>query len=217
MTYLEVVNTIMVRLGNRPVLKPRIETELKYAKEFVMEKDPGLKPWFLLTDALQTVAMVTDQPFVNLPTNFLAEYEDGFAWLTDEVTEIHKDTYNIRVARERSSGADGETGTIPGGAFPTHYSIVGKRMYLFPTPNADSTNVKLRYYASTLDLRDDATNIWLTEGADWLINEAGARVAQDIQSHDQWKVFQASAIRSRQRILAETEERAAANHDGIPE
>lgn len=216
MTYIEVINFIMKRLGGRVQLKSLIETEMQFVKDYVMENDPQIKPWFLLHNAFQTVTTVADQNYVDLPTDFKAVYEDGFMYLSDGVTEVFKESFDIRTAKSRRADEATELSTIPVGENPTAYSLDGTRLHLFPTP-IDARTLNLRYYRKTGDLAEEATNPWLVEGADWLLNEAGAAVAESIQNKDQFAIFQARAIRARHRIMAETEERRLENHPGLPQ
>lgn len=215
LTYNELVNYLVVRLGNRSSLRSRIENELQFTKDYVVERDPHINPWFLLTEGFISVPTVADQNYVDLPVDFKAEYQEGFLYLDDEVTPLSRDSVDILTARLRQGETDG-TGSISSGDNPSRYSIVGNRLHLFPTPNSVK-NLKLKYYATTGRLRDEPDNKWLSEGADWLMNEAGARVAQDIQNIDQWKILQANAIRGRHRIMAETLERELVNLSGLPE
>lgn len=216
MTYNQIINFIMKRLGNRTQLKSMIEDELQYQKDYVLERDPQLRPWFLLNDTFTQVPTVVDQNYVDLPTDFNSEYEEGFLYLSDGVTEVFKETFDIRTARSKEADDTTELAQIPTGENPQWYSIVGSRMYLFPTPNKVQ-NLNLRYYRKTGDLAEEATNPWMVEAADLLANAAGAAVAESIEHTEQFRIFEARALRARQRVMAESEERKIVNHSGIPE
>src|SRR5690606_803615 len=123
MTFEEMKSFLITEFGNRPSISKSIEVRAEFAKIEKLENDPSFKPWFLLAD-FETLSTVAGQPYVDLPTNFLSEYEYGFLYDAYGM-EITKDTYDILVARYIQ-----DDGTLQSGS-PTKYAIVNRRMYLF--------------------------------------------------------------------------------------
>ncbi len=196
------VDLLMKRLGNRKDLSLRddIINEMVYVQENILEGGP-FYPFFLISEIsdADTTAM---EERVQLPTDFLHEWEDGaLYYFNPDATknswvELTRDDWDLIKASY--------TTNTPG--LMTHYDIVGNYFLLAPTPDAAYT-LKFRYYAAAASLAGvygDAANIenvWLDKASDWLIGEVGAIIAsQYLVSQKLQQMFVAQAVRGQKRV-----------------
>lgn len=210
MILVEAVNTIIKRMGNRLDLKSAIEYELEYAREFKLERDPSVRPWYLLTAAPASFTTVANQAYVALPTDFLAEPPDkGFLAYTDSASGAKS------FLTKREYPILSETYDTTSTGRPVEYSIQNGRVYLYPTPDAVYT-LGIRYYQSAGKLSETpSTNVHLLYGADWLMAEAGVAVALANRNQMALGLFAEDLKRSKARILGESEERMYLNAEGL--
>lgn len=202
MKFSEVVSIISSRLGNRPDLRSEIEAEAEYVKEFLMERDPSIRPWFLLEEST-SLAVTSGVNTVSLPTDFIAFYEDGGLFNASglEIEQATLTDIKQQLYREDGTTVDGTT--------PTAFALRGTTLHLYPMPSADTT-ISLNYYKKSATLANSPNdNPWLVHAADWLLNATGVRVAANQQHVDAVKVFSAEEIRARSRVIGENEERRA--------
>ena len=204
MTFNQLIGTLIVQFGNRLDLRERFCGELEFIKEFTLEDDPSFTPYFLLED-VENFAFTADVQTYALPTGFIKEYEYGFIFQDDDTTPLIKESKEFNQIFHVEND-----GTVSTGEKPTHYSIVGSKIYLYPTPSI-AGNVRIQYYKKTGRIKGDDTNPWLTDGGDWMLNEVGSVVAQEIQNTELALLFDARAQRSRRRLMGKTEERHSMN------
>lgn len=114
------------------------------------------KPWFLV-EHLASLATVSGQAYVALPTDFLEEYEEGGLYLVDpdsdpvgQLVDIEKDDFD-----QLTRAFKGE----PAGR-PAAYALVDDRLWLFPTPD-EAFGLKFSYYRKGILLANDVENEWL--------------------------------------------------------
>lgn len=210
-TELDRVKAIIAgRMGNREDLLEMIENELQLSIDTVLERSPGLRPWYLLLDTPDTsVSTVANQAYVSLPANFLAEYEYGFVRITasDGVKHFLNKADYAYLETNKVQDANGNTDT----GRPTHYTLLKGRIQLYPVPDA-VYQLELMYYGKTTSLKNSQdTNEHLLYAKDWLIGDAGAKVALFNQHAEAAKIFAAEAKDGRNRVLGETEERQYRN------
>lgn len=202
MTRDEAVTLIGARLGYSDTtdVATIIQTELQLAQA-VLERDPRLaRPWFLLTEITDLTTTASEHK-VSLPSDFLAEYEEGALWYYNTEnenpwTELRKDKQDYLL---RYYGAD-EAGA------PAAYAIVGAYLWVFPLPDQAYT-LKLQYYASDTVLTENVENDWLKYAPDMLISEAGLAVAQDLEHQRGLQFFAGMKQEARSRYNAEHEAR----------
>lgn len=209
MTFEEAVHLLMGRFGNIPRLKARIEGEMRFVHKEVLEKDPQIRPWFLLPSSPQNFVLTANQHDTALPSGFLGEYEYGSFFYPSTVSsnfpflQMTKQDYEVLFARFGDQTGSEEV--------PTHYAIVGKTFHAFPIPTAAVT-LKSFFYTETAALRNDASNIWLTDAADWLIAESGLRLAMyHTKDSEMQALFAADVQRAKDRIEGENVERERVN------
>ncbi len=200
-----IIGTIISRLGQRPDLKNRIESELWDVQENVIEKEESFNPWFLVTADPEAFPFAIDAEFVELTEDFLAPYEWGFAYAENSAGQVlpqpmgqrSYDKLKVRNAASDDTQLVGET--------ITHYAIIGTRLYFTPIPTV-AGNVHLRYYKKQpmIDSKTLEDHVILEHASDWLMNETGARVAQSIQNVDMMKMFLALAGKARSRVMGQT-------------
>ncbi len=207
MTYDQVVSTIMFRVGNRPTLRPQIEAELQLAIETELERGAQFKPWFLMTDGFQDLTIVADTRTITWPTAFLGEFEMGSLWLEESDGAL-----NILTKKDPKvlTVRPGETAT----GTPTHYTVIGSKIHLYPKPIAGGIIKALYYEASGFEKNDD-TNGWIKFASDWLISHTASKIAETIQNLQIFQLEQARAQVARNRLMGETEERIEVNVNTI--
>lgn len=201
---------IAQRMGNRQDLLEQIENELQLAVEERLERDPGIRPWYLLTNTPSTaVSTVANQAYVSVPSDFIAEYEYGFLRIVNASggkTFLSKADYKYL---EINKGID-DDGNINTG-LPTHYTVINDRIQLYPTPDAVYT-LEMMYYQKSSSLKDSPeTNPHLLNAADWLIGQAGMEIASYKQHIEMAKLFAGQAQDGKRRVIAATEDRLLQN------
>lgn len=199
MTRDQFITTLKQRLYNNtdPDLDAIILSEMDFCQQNYLE-GAEFWPWFLLTETNTAFTSALERR-VLLPSDFLAEWEDGTLWRYDENSsddkwiELKKTDFDAGLAR------------YPGDDAPVRYALDSSYFYLFPRPN-DVYTLKMKYYRkdtlpSALALGTD-TNLWLTHASDWLMGEVGTIVATfhlGIPALE--KPFQQQVARGRNRLL----------------
>lgn len=196
------VDLIMKRLGSRTDLSLRndIINEMVYVQENVLEGGP-FYPFFLVSEISNADTTPTDER-VQLPADFLHEWEDGALYYfdpdatTNSWIALIRDDWDVIKATYTSN--------TPG--LMTHYDIVGNYFLLTPTPDAAYT-LKFRYYAAAESLAGvygdaaNVENVWLAKASDWLMGEVGAIIAsQYLVSQKLQQMFVAQAVRGQKRV-----------------
>jgi hypothetical protein len=184
---------ILKQLGNRQT----DATLQQYAiDEMVNEQNEAehgtVLPWFLISlydDA--TFVTVANQNYVSSPTGFLRELDDdpadiGALWWYDTTasgdpwTPIYKEEWSINT-RKNTTGTPGK---------PNRYSLVGDKLYLFPTPD---DAYLLRILANFADTSLSGTyggsgatteNNWLLYAPKLLIARTGKILARNYLKDD---------------------------------
>lgn len=195
------VDLIMKRLGGRSDtdLRDDIIREMVYVQENILEGGP-FYPFFLVTEISTAVATISDER-LQLPPDFLHEWEDGALYYFDVLDTSNPWKPLIRddwdaIKAEHTTATD---------ALPTHYDIAGDYFLLTPTPD-EAYTFKFRYYGADAALTgpygtNNIENLWLDKASDWLIGEVGAIIAtQYLLSDKMHTMFVAQATRGRKRI-----------------
>lgn len=164
MTKSEMVTLLGWRLGDRDDMEGRIDAELPYVQEYILEAKEWL-PWFLLKED-NSLATGVGTRAVALPADFLLEVEEGGLYLTRDgeiVRKLRKMDFNV--ALEKLSG-EGE---------PEAYSTFGDSIQLFPIPT-EALGLAFTYYAKG-DLIS-GTSKWYTHAGDVIAAEVGRILAE---------------------------------------
>lgn len=185
MNFGEAVTNIAKKLGNRTDLDESIKAEIKLAQA-ELEASRTL-PWFLLQEELYTTIAAGDKR-VQIPSDFLREYENGALWVEDtdagtftQLTKVHFDDLR-RV--ELITSDDDEN------AAPTYYALAGTFFHIVPAP-AEATRLRIMCYRRADELTDPSdTNLWLDNNPELLLAKAGMRMAQYLRSTELYAMFQ---------------------------
>ena len=189
------VAIIKTRLGNiqGTAHDALIISNMQLAQETTLEGG-DFKPWFLreLDQSLVTVASTRD---VAAPSDFLEEIESSVSlWYLDSDGAYHEvakeDFFDLRAAYGVTEGS------------PKKYSLSNNSFQIFPLPDA-VYNLRLDGYNRDTTLSTNITNQWLTFAADWVIAEAAALSAMDLQYQKLGQQFQAAAKAARARLLVQ--------------
>jgi len=187
MTKAEMVTLLGYRLGDRDDMEGRIDAELPYVQEYILEAKEWL-PWFLLKED-NSLATVVGTRAVALPADFLLEVEEGGLYLTrngEIVRKLRKMDFNV--ALEKLSG-EGE---------PEAYSTLGDSIQLFPIPT-EVLGLAFTYYAKG-DLIS-GTSKWYTHAGDVIAAEVGRILAEKhLKDHNTAAGFSADATKAWARL-----------------
>lgn len=201
----KILTAIRQRLGNRTDsgIDTLIDSELDFA-QYELERGP-YQPWFLLSED-STASTTALEPRLQLPSDFLAEYEEGALYYRDSDSidnEMVKDDLD-NLKNTYKEEAAGE---------PERYAIVGDYYYLFPTPLTTYTMLMKYYQSNTLpsDTLSTAENLWMKHAADLLTSMAGARVAAYLKDTEAAALFEADRVRAATRLYTVHVAREEAN------
>lgn len=157
------------RLGDRDDMASRIDLELDYLQDYVLERKPW-KPWFLLSE-WASASTEANESRVPLPGDFLAEAEESHLYVrTPEQgwVELHKTDADIGQQLVREAIGTG---------FPRAYAVQNMNLVLFPTPG-DVYELRMQYYAKATPIKDaTVVSPWLLYASDVVLNELLALLA----------------------------------------
>ena len=205
----QAVSRIQRRLGFRTAsFKVQdIFDELQNAQDELEEEFLKSPPWFLLTEMAEATTTASEER-LPLPSNFAAEYEEGFVYVydstkTDPWAELTKWFYGQLKAEYITE------------AQPVRYAIVGKDITLHPTPDAVYT-IKMRYYKTDTDISLDETdttftNDWLTYAGRVIMNRAGMNMAESMKDRASSKFFENSFVVALKSVKDEIQARKMRN------
>lgn len=172
MTNAEALTLMMARLAGRSAVTTRALVVQELNEKIRQLEQGPVKPWFLET--LVTGTMTTGQNFIDLPSAFLEEYEEG-AFRVQNLEGVWSDPDPQKVPIETlEAETDGLDPAIPEG-----YSLFGDKFYLGPTPDQDYP-YKLKCYQRTDAVVDDTaslTNPWLLHFFNFITLATGHVVA----------------------------------------
>lgn len=156
----EALDLMIKRLGNRKNF-PREELLMELNLK-IKEKERGsFLPWFL--EATHEVEIVPPASYIELPADFLREFEGGQLEL---VTAAGYTTYPVKRSYEviTQTYKDYVEAGPPGA-----YAIYGGRLYLAPRPDTTYL-VSLPYLRKSAEVVDDATEVsdWLAEAFNFI-------------------------------------------------
>lgn len=191
MTLQEAIDHMSLIMGNRSDLETKAQAALQIAQNYY-QLGPTF-PWFLLSE-IATIDMSVDAERIQLPSDFLAEYEEGSLFY---LADLDADGDDDKVFLEKGDFDDlkilfknSDAGK------PQAYSQDGRYFRLFPTPD-DTYPLYMLYYKkdtpiSTLSTTE--TCQWLTEAPYCLMGHAGQALAygyRDGNALDKFKTMEA--------------------------
>lgn len=194
MTRTEAITRIQDGLGFAVRQEAKIILRLKEAQRD-LEKGKTL-PKFLLQED-QTLTLLNNTSTVALPTGFLRIDDDNppHFFVAGEV----KPTF-ISMKRNYRDALEANYSDEPSG--PKVAVIRNSVIDFITTADADYT-LTWNYYKAADVLDSDAENAWLANASDWLIGEAGWRLAQDNRDKDAMALFQNLLTRGRAATFGE--------------
>lgn len=206
----DAVELIQDELGFRTDQAAKILKRLQQAQDFFERNWIGRPlPWFLLTERAST-STVGDEERVEIPANFIEEYEGDGIWLVDENGGEHllvKNTADSLRLAEQERTNYGQNAS-PSEVRPRSYALTGKYWRLFPKP-AQVWTLKQMYYGNDDLIIDTSTeNNWLKYAPYVLIGWAGERMAvanRDDRALGIFRDWKAGAIGALQNALIERE------------
>lgn len=198
------VTLLLQRLGRRKdtSLRESALDEMNMAKARL--EQGRFLPWFL-GKSISVTFPAGVRSYV-LPADFLSEEEDFQFRLegpTDSFYTIKKGIQDV--LQEQFKEREG---------IPKYYSILGNELQLWPLPDIQYTSAF--YYkarqASFTDAATTVTNPWLLNAADWLLMEAGVRLAGfHLQNPNLAKLCAAAAAEAKDNLLVIHEAREHVN------
>lgn len=161
-------------------------------------------PRFLLQED-QTLSLASGARTVALPTGFLRIYDDEkIYYLPADSTKplflVRK--YFTDAALAYQTYREGSLITQPESAAPLVY-VIRKSTIDFMTLADAAYTLYWSYYKRGTEITLGATNEWLTNATNWIIGEAGHRMAMDMRDADAIGIFQTLAQKGRAEVFGE--------------
>lgn len=186
-------------------LTNEIISNMDFVQSILLEQDPDLALWFLLTEDA-TASTVAEEPRVPVPTDFLIEDDSQLLEVLNPDTSKYVEVVKGDVDELTREFAEEVSG------MPTRYALVGSYFRLFPTPDAAYT-LRMRYMAKqALPSTGNIENAWMKHAADLLIAEVGTRVAGlHLKDLETAAVFKAGVAPAKTRLTKLKTAREEAN------
>ena len=155
------------RVGDRDDMAGRIDAELPFVQQYILEAKEWL-PWFLLTENSLMVTG-TGSRAVAVPDDFLLEAEEGNLYLTrngEIIRRLVKMDFDTALAK------------YPGSGEPVAYSTFGDAIQLFPIPE-ENLGLYFTYYGKGGDITlDTPVSKWYLHAGDLVTAETGRILAE---------------------------------------
>jgi len=150
----EVLDLMMKRLGDRKAQVLRAQVLIELNKKISQLEQGSTLPWFL--EDRWNGQMVANQDYVDLPADFLREFEEGrFKVLNNEGKWSPLTRVSLEQLEEETDGVDPQ--------LPAGYAFFGEKVYFGPVPDK-AYQFKLPIYRRSNQILDDSnevTNKWL--------------------------------------------------------
>jgi len=165
-THSEIIDLGMSRLGRRRSTEVRRDLVTEINSFLKRLSRQSFKPWFLMD--MDTLTFEAGEVVKPLADDFSLEVEASRPFFTydGEVEYLQKLSYAM---------LEGQTGT------KNFYAIEGNNIHIRPTPSEQQV-VSFLYYKNDegelVDNAIEATNLWLVNAEDWIVNSAASRVAR---------------------------------------
>jgi hypothetical protein len=172
-------------------LDTQLVTEIQNAQS-ELEQEAEL-PWFL-KKAYSGLSTVANLQTVNVPTDFLKEFQDDQLFLrnsANEETAVVADQQGfLRIRYPISEGSD----------TPKGYAIVNRVFYFYPIPN-DAYSIQGTYFgADTVLSTGGSTNQWSINLPEILIGKAGFVIASGLRDTNAMQHFAGMLGRATQKL-----------------
>jgi len=199
------VDLIMSWLGARTsaTLRDKVIANMSYVQE-TLETEEQVLPWFLVTTNASTTT-VTGNERVQLPDDFLVEYEPSALWIKDssgKYVELVKEDIDY-ITKKYEGKANG---------LPKYYALVGNYFYFRPIPDNVYT-IRMKYYARDASIAGtygDANNIenkWLKFASGLVLPLTAALTAtRDLQDPNKAAAYQGEVQAARIKLIQRTQD-----------
>jgi hypothetical protein len=179
MTHDDLVKIVGFRLGDRSDMASRVDLELDFVQDTVLEAMPW-HPWFLESEAATASTVVGDRR-VPLPLDFLGEVEESHLYAeADNGALLELKKLDPDVAQSKFGAIE----TAGYGGFPLAYAVSGLYYMIYPASDKPYP-IHMRYYAKDVRMSDPAQ----TANSKWL------RFAQDLVLAELCQVLAAKHIK----------------------
>lgn len=197
-----IVDSLVMKLGDREDLRTRIISEMQFCQTFRLEQNGRFTPWFMLTE-YASINTTIDESRVVLPDDFLMEDEESPLFIRNDAgtgwDELVKGDGGKFLAANRERGK------------PEAYTVNGLRIELFPTPDAEY-QMQWRYIAAQPVLDTNVENSWLKYAGDLVEAMVGERMASDVLRNEKLAAtFRDAKASSWDRLYVMHEARAHTN------
>jgi hypothetical protein len=199
------VQRINDALGFRPVghsLTDKIVLRLQEAQRD-LEHGKTLPKFLLLED--QTLVLPAGEHQIVLPDRFLRIDDDNLPHYSPNDIEVRWPTYLRQMAYSDAvkwnGASSGTTNFDP--SLPGVFVLRSTTIDFIAIAPRDLT-LLWSYYRSSMTLETNVTNHWLTFAPEWLIGEAGYRIAFDTRDKDAMALFDDMRQRARSATFADT-------------
>ena len=179
MTRTEAVARVAEGVGFRTDLDARIISYLQEAQRD-LERGKTLPRFLLLED--QTLSLASGAQNVTLPTGFLREDDNALPRYTPTGATV---PYIVK-KRGMNEAIEAYGGATASG--PKIYVLRNSTLRFYPTSDRAYT-LTWNYYKAAVTLNNDVENLWLANAPEWLIGEAGVRLAQSLRDQDAAAIF----------------------------
>lgn len=195
MNFTRACSMVLSICGNIPGLLPKVQDTMEFIKEFDLEKNPIVRPWFLY--AMQTASCPAGtQEFAIPEGGFLAERYKSF------LREQGQTGYYTKMMPYQEDDI-AET-------LVNAYILFNSTIKVFPLLNDRDRTFEVHAYWATNPLKESAEdNPWLVHAGDWLVALTAERILTDMQNVEAAAMQRIRAETAKLRVEQETIERMA--------
>jgi hypothetical protein len=159
-----------------------------------LEKGKTL-PKFLLQED-QTLTLLTGTSTVALPAGFLRVDDDNLPHYTDVTTQTPKFINIVRSFAEALKANFDPDSNAP------RVAVIRKSAIDFINNVSADYTLTWSYYKADAVITGNDTNLWLTNAQDWIIGEAGYRMALDLENASAAAKFAGLRTQGRAAVFA---------------
>lgn len=154
-------------------------------------------PRFLLQES-QTLTLLSGTSAVALPTGFLRFFDDELPHFIDSTTERPKFISIVRSYAEALNANFSEESEVP------KVAVLRNTVLDFINEVSQTYTLTWSYYkAADPVVNDGSTNAWLINAPNWLVGEAGYRIAKNIRDAQAAQDFAEMAQKGRAACFGE--------------
>lgn len=192
-------------LGFRPVGHSLTDTIILRLQEAQRDLEHGktLPKFMLEEDAV--LLLPAGQHSIALPDKFIRVDDDNLPHYSASMTAVSWPTYlkklNYSDSVKWTGAVTGSSSLAPN--LPGVFSIRENTIDFVVAPQQDVEFI-WNYYKGSMTLETNVTNSWLTFAPEWLIGEAGYRIALDARDTTATQLFDDMRQRARSATFADT-------------